>query len=337
MRGTRSILALLATLLIVIAFGHSSVGATADSGFSVQVTPSPLIATIEPGKESTLELRINNTGSTKESYKMALRTFSVDADTGKVDLGNDEPKDIASFVAFEQPAFELEPGQWINQRIHVNTPTEAGFSYSFAVMVLRDESAQQNTGASIQGSVAVFALLNVDKPNATRSLNVLEFSSAKKVYEYLPATLTLKIKNTGNTIIAPKGNIFIARNYTSKNHIKELQINQPGGYIVPGSTRSMPAEWTDGYPEVTSKDGITTRSWDLSKLSQLRIGKYSAKAIVIYDDGVRDVPVEAVVSFWVFPWKILLGASVIVGLVGAGAWSVVKNGARIVKRKPKQE
>jgi archaellum component FlaG (FlaF/FlaG flagellin family) len=268
---------------------------------------------------------------------MALRSFSVDADTGKVDLGNDEPKEIANFVTFEQPNFELEPGQWINQRIYVDTPAEAGFSYSFAVMVVRDEKTLQNTGASIQGSVAVFALLNVNKPDATRSLDVLEFSSVKKVYEYLPATLTLKIKNTGNTIIAPKGNIFIARNYTSKSHIKQLQINQPGGYIVPGSTRSMPAEWIDGYPEVTTKDGVETKNWDLSKLSQLRIGKYTAKAIVIYDDGARDVPVEAVVSFWVFPWKILLGMAVITGLVVAGAWSVVKNGARIVKRKPKQE
>jgi hypothetical protein len=313
-----------------------STKARAESGFALQVTPSPLIATIEPGKESILELRINNTGSTKESYKMSLRAFKVNSDTGKVDLQNDSPKDVESFVTFEQPTFSLESGQWLNQRILINTPKGAGFSYNFAVMIVRDEvSAAPNGGAAIQGSLAVFALLNVNRPDATRKLNVVEFTSTKKVYEYLPATLNLKIKNTGNTIIAPKGNIFITRNETDTSHIKLLQVNESGGYIIPDTTRALLVDWSDGFPSKVTSDGITKLNWDLSKLAQLRIGKYTAKAIVIYDDGTRDVPVEAVVSFWVLPWKILLGFAVILGLLGTGIFSVLKKGSIIIKRKPK--
>lgn len=324
------------TVLMAIVFCVPHRTFAADNGFALQVTPSPLIATIQPGKVSTLELRINNTGTQKESYKMALRSFSVNVDTGKVDLKDDTPKEASNFVSFEQPTFSLEPGQWMNQRIMVDTPADAGFSYSFAIMVLRDETAAAASGgAAIQGSVAVFALLNVDRKDATRKLDVVEFSSSKKVYEYLPAELSLKIKNTGNTIIAPGGNIFIARRYTDTDHIKLLPVNEAGGYIVPGSSRTLSVDWSDGFPVHTTKDGVSKLSWDISKLSQLRIGKYSAKAIVIYDDGARDIPVEAVVSFWVFPWKLMLGALVIVALLGTGVFSVVKKGSGVFKRKPK--
>jgi archaellum component FlaG (FlaF/FlaG flagellin family) len=316
-----------ALLIAVPARAQSS-----DSGFALQVTPSPLIASIEPGKKTTLELRINNTGATTESYKMALRSFTVDAETGKVDLQNDQPKDIASFISFEQPSFVLEPGQWMNQRINVDTPADAGFSYSFAVMVLRDEkTTPQNGGAAIQGSVAVFALLNVNRPDALRQLDVVEFTSSKKVYEYLPTTLSLKIKNTGNTIIAPKGNIFVARNAGDTSHLGLLQINESGGYIIPGSTRVLSANWDDGFPVKTN--GKT--NWDLTKVSHLRIGKYSAKAIVIYDDGTRDIPIEATVTFWVFPWKLILGVVAVVALIVIGIFSVLKKGSKLIKRKPK--
>lgn len=326
-------------LVCAISFlGPSTLAHAADNGFSVQVTPSPLIATLTPGKATVLELRINNTGASKESYKMELRSFSVDSNSGKVDLGSDSPKEVASFVLFQQPTFSLEPGQWIDQRITIDTPADAGFSYNFAVMVLRDEQSDSRSGgAAIQGSVAIFALLNVDRPDATRKLEIVEFSSFKKVYEYLPTTLNLKIKNSGNTIVAPKGNIFISRHYSDSEHIDLLQVNASAGNIIPGSTRLLPVEWTDGFPARESKDGVSKLSWDLSKLSKLRIGKYSAKAIVIYDDGTRDVPVEAVVSFWVIPWKLISGALIILILVFFGVLSVIKKGSKIVKRSPKKE
>ena len=335
----KKLVALFVMLISMVTIAGSTGHAKAvGGGFAIQVTPSPIIATIKPGQKSTLELRINNTGSSKEFYKMELRSFSVDADSGKVDLGTQEPKDVTGFVSFEQPKFSLEPGQWINQRVFVDTPVDAGFSYNFAIMVLRDEVVvPQNGGAAIKGSVAVFALLNVDRPDAVRKLEIVEFSSTKKVYEYLPSTLNLKIKNTGNTIIAPKGNIFISRHYSDNSHVDLLQVNASGGNIIPGSTRLLPVDWDDGFPARATVNGVTKLSWDMSKLSSLRIGKYSAKAIVIYDDGDRDVPVEAVVSFWVIPWKLILGAIVIVALIATGAFSVAKKGSRVFKRKPKEE
>ena len=329
---------LVSVAVLMFVFAPKANAADDDSGFSVQVTPSPLIATIEPGQKSTLELRINNTGSTKESFSMNLRAFTVDKQTGKVDLLKDEPKEVSPFITFSEPTFTLEPGEWINQKVYVDTPKEAGFSYSFALMVVRDESiAPQNGGATIQGSVAVFTLLNVSRPDATRELKVVEFSSPKKVYEYLPTTLSLKIENTGNTIVAPSGNIFISRNADDKDSLKVLQINESGGYILPESSRVLDIEWTEGFPVYETVDGKQKTVWDFSKLSQFRIGRYTAKSIVIYDDGERDIPIEAVVTFWVIPWKLITGFLVAVGLIIVGIVTILKKSTRLLRSKNKSK
>lgn len=317
--------------------GGSLVKAVDDGGFSVQVTPSSLIATIEPGKKSTLELRINNSGSKTETFKMGLSSFSINETTGNVDLGNEEPKDIASFVSFDQPEFSIEPGQWINQRVFIDTPVDAGFSYSFAIMVLRSEKIiPQNGGASLQGSVAVFTLLNVNRSDAVRKIEVLEFTSKQKVYEYLPTEFSITIKNSGNTIVAPKGNVFISRKAGDVNPIDVLQVNQSGGYTLPDTSRKLNMEWNNGFPAYEQVNGVPKLVWDYSNLSKLRIGKYTAKAIVIYDDGERDVPIEAIVSFWVIPWKIIGGLLLLLTLVFVGVFTTIKKSSSLFKRKPKK-
>ena len=45
--------------------------------------------------------------------------------------------------------------------------------------------------------------------------------------------------------------------------------------------------------------------WDWGQASKLRWGKYTAKMLLIYDDGQRDVPIEGEVSFWVVPWRLI--------------------------------
>ncbi|MDO8241293.1 MAG: hypothetical protein Q7T51_04930, partial [Candidatus Moranbacteria bacterium] len=65
--------------------------------------------------------------------------------------------------------------------------------------------------------------------------------------------------------------------------------------------------------------------WDFSQVSKLRWGKYTAKLLLIYDDGKRDVPIEAEVSFWVVPWRIVIGGLLIAIFVFIGMKSTFQN------------
>lgn len=306
------------------------------TGFSLQVTPSPIIETIRPGERSAFELKVQNKNTVSETLKMELRAFSINKETGEIQISEETATNVADFVSFENEIFSVDSGQWYTQKVIVDTPKEAGFSYNFVVLISRQETAPAEQGVSkIEGSVAVFALLNTDRPGAVKKLELENFISLKKSYEYLPAEFELSIKNSGNTIVQPQGNIFLGRSGDEQQPLAVLKVNENDGYIIPDSSRKLKVQWNDGFPSRNEKGELV---WDWSKLSNLRIGRYTAKAIVIYDDGERDIPLESSVTFWVIPWKLLSGLLILLLLVLIGGITVFRKsyGALNTKRKGKR-
>lgn len=332
----------LAGILVLFAgaaggFAYAQDASTGD--FSLQVSPSPIVETIKPGIATNLELKIRNTGSQKEALKMGMRSFTINKDTGEVALGQDEPKEVTEWVRFTDPVFSVEPGEWFTQKFTINTPESAGFSYSFALTISRNQTLQPSEGTTaLEGTVAVFALLSVDKPGAERKFEIELFGASKKLYEYLPADLTATFKNTGNTIVQPSGTIFISRP-GSNDPIATLPVNSSGAYVLPDSSRVLSASWAEGFPVFTktkSADNVaetTKLSWDFSNVHKFRFGTYEAKIVAVYNDGQRDVPVTATVEFRVFPWKMLVIAGIILLVLMVGIVTIIHKAVRVARFK----
>jgi len=191
----------------------------------------------------------------------------------------------------------------------------------------------------------------VQVPNAKRKLQITEFSSDKSTYEFLPASFTIRVKNTGNIHVVPSGTIFVKRGNAT---VATLSINPGQGNILPNSTRTFTVEWNDGFPlyvpkldasgqPISNPDSTTAKTlkWDLSEANKLRIGKYNAQAVLVYDDGTRDVPLEANIGFWVVPWRLVAGFLVVAILAAVGLWAigrkVFKTGKRIGQHSKKDQ
>ena len=313
--------------------------------FSIQVTPSPLVTTLKPGETTNLELKVRNAGATTEELKIAPRTFKVSGDSQDLQISDDQEPEIAKWFKFSPQTFTVSSGQTTTIKITIAVPKEAGFSYAFAMVISRaNATPQQLGGQSIKASVAVFALLNVDRPGAVRSLEISKFTSSKKSYEYLPAEFEIEFKNTGNTIVQPAGTLFIQRGSDDKKPIDTLEVNDAGSYILPGTTRTLKMTWDNGflvYQPKTDDVGNTTQElvWNWNKFGDMRFGQYTAKLVAIYNDGYRDVPLTAEATFWVFPWMIALGVLVVLALLVFGVWSLIAKiiglGKRIKQLKKK--
>lgn len=342
-RGGLVAIALMIGLSVVTPFASAIVNAQATaeapSDFSILVSPSPLFTTVKPGTRADMTLVIKNTGTGTENLEILPRKFSVDENTGEVKF-EDAPSEIADWTTFSQPTFTLKPNQSIDEHIYVDVPENTGFSYSLALMVHRadDKSSTNQSGRKINGSVVVFTLINVDRPGAKRELQVVDFSSKKPIYEYLPATLNIKFKNTGNTILQPYGNIFIQRGSGDKEPLSTLEVNDKAGYILPGSSRLITADWSDGFPvyKLDASTGKTSLDWPWQNMSHFRIGPYTAKLITVYNNGHRDVSIEKEAGFWVFPWKIVLAALVVIAIFGFGLWVMVLKIWRTLRRRGKK-
>lgn len=345
-KRTRVVSGLLAAVVAWSGLASMAHAATPPGNFSLQVSPSPLVETLKPGATTTAKLMIRNTGTATESLKIEPRSFTIDPQTGKVTLQDTEPSVIAHWISFSAPTFTVQPGQWYTQQITIALPQDTGFSYSLALVISRTSNPKiSQSGQQINGSVAVFTLINVDRPGAIRRLEVEKFEPSASIYEYVPATLNTTFKNTGNTIVQPYGNIFIQRGANDKVPLATLPVNDQKGYILPGSDRIITSQWSDGFPlyRVTAQaDGSqkTTTSWDWSQMSHFRIGPYTAKLVAAYNDGRRDVPIEKEVTFWVLPWKIILGAVIVAAVLILGIWTLLRKIWHILhrsKRRAKQQ
>ena len=329
---------LLSPAAILIAFFPARAMAVG-SGFNIQVSPSPLVVTLTPGQRRIATLTVRNLTSHSETLKPRLNGFVTDARTGKIELKPQVALDLDKWVSFKQDTLTIAPGGSQPLEIVYNPPADVGFSYSAAI-VLSSNTAPAPTqgGATIQASIAVFNLVNIDRMDAKRQLTIESFAADKSRYEYLPARFTLTVKNNGNVIGQPTGNIFIQRSFNDSQPLATIPLNASGSYILPGVSRALTSSWESGFPryEITQAgEGTTNLKWNWRNLNQLRIGKYVAKAVLVYNDGQRDVPVVASYTFWVMPWKLLCGVVLLGVLVTTGlvAWGrLLIKGTKKVKK-----
>lgn len=297
---------------------------------SLTISPSTLLLETDPSVPITSSFQVFNNSTENEYLKVSLLKFSAD-ETGSAPIlrefiAEDEYKD---WLKFNTESFVVEPSTWETVQVTFSPPEYAALSYYYAIVVSRQSSLEPQEGeTAVVGAPALLTLVTVRSPYAKQELQLKSFKATKKLFEFLPVEFELTVQNTGNIHIAPIGNIFI--DGLNKKGIGLIEINKTNGLILPGSTRTYTLAWEEGFPKyvpetadgkiVLNEDGSqkTKLKWDFSQAHLLRIGKYTGHLIFIYDNGERDIPTEAKVSFWVLPIRILLALFVVISLAATG-------------------
>jgi hypothetical protein len=318
--------------------------APGEGALVLQVSPLPINLEVDPGKSVSADLRVKQNGSAAARLKVTLMKFRAFGDEGKPELLDRQPgDDYFDWVKFDKPEFDAPPNVWQTVKMTINVPKSAAFGYYYAVAFSRvgDDVKRGNRTNSVAGAAATLVLLDARSPNAKRSLELVSFASVHRIYEFLPANFKITFKNTGNVHVVPHGDIFIMR---GNKQLGVVPINGVFGNILPDSNRIYAADWIEGFPvyEDVVQDGkvkldkkgnhVRKLKWDWGQLTKLRIGRYTGHLFAVYDDGKRDVPIEAEVSFWVIPWRFLAVLVVILALVGFGVYTAVRGTLRGARR-----
>ena len=312
---------------------------------NLTTSPLPIGLKAKPGESASTELRVRNSGSSTEKIKVGLMKFSAYGEEGKPELKErEEGDDYFDWVKFSETEFTAEPNEWKTIKMKIDLPKNAAFGYYYAVTFTRasSENAKGDLQQGIKGGIATLVLLEAEVPNAKRELSLESFTVGKRTYEFLPAKFDIKLHNSGNVHSAPSGTIFINK---GDKQVAAVPVNATLGNILPDSNRIYNAEWSDGFPvykpkeengKVVSKDGkpVYQLDWDASKLRNLRFGKYTATLVMAYDDGTRDVPLEATLTFWVIPWRIIFVGLLVLLFAGIGIWVTARKGFLKVRKKP---
>jgi hypothetical protein len=347
-KGKRLLIAGLLSVVTAFVLAPLSRAQTDPGALNLTTSPLPVNLTAKPGTTVTTELRVKNSGTKAETLKVGLMKFAAYGEEGKPQLKDREAgDDYFDWVSFSENSFTVQPNEWKSINMTVKLPKSAAFDYYYAVTFSRADPSVANTDrqAKVQGGTAILVLLEADVPGAKRTAELTSFTTTHKVYEFLPAEFSIKVKNTGNVHIAPTGTIFITK---GGKQVATAEVNTTAGNILPSSSRIFTSSWGDGYPvykqeeadgKTALKDGkpVVTLHWDNARLGKIRYGKYTAHLTLVYDNGQHDVPIDASVSFWVIPWRLIGFALIPLVAFGVLGYKYIKLRRRLKTMQSKQK
>jgi hypothetical protein len=337
------------TALFFAVFGVLVTGITgngnAASPISSSLTTSPaaINLVVKPGSSISTTLQIMNNNTQAELINTKVETFSAFGTSGQAKITPAASGDLSvNWVHLAQSSFVAQPSVWTQDKLTISLPSSATLGYYLAIIFQPQIGITPTTPETnvIEGSNAILVLIDTHSTNETRELTVPNFSVSQGLYEYLPASFSITVHNDGNIFVAPQASIYISHNANFTSTIDTLDVNKGAGNVLPDSNRIFQANWGNGFPYYQQKtlDGQPVYKsgkpemqlkWDFTNLGSFRFGKYYAKLVMVYNNGTRDIPITSVVSFWVVPWKILLGLLVIAVIIIFGLYSM---GRSIVRR-----
>lgn len=342
MRYGKKLLFLPLILFISLVVIFSSRTLAQESNYDVTVSPVFFDLTTNPGGTVSDRIRVRNNTSSPIPVKVEVKRLTGD-ENGELTFNEDNSDNSLDWINFQDTTVTLAPLEFTNIPFTIEVPEDAAYGYYYAINLTQAESGTDSTGAAISGAAAIPVLLNVRKDGAKAELKLNEFEVESFINDTLPVNFNVKLENTGNVHVRPRGNIFISG--MGKDNITSIDINPNGAAIIPNTVRTFPASWTagflvkeqvieDGQPKIDS-DGrpVMKLKINWNKVTEMRLGKYTANLIVVYDDGTRDVPIESSKSFWVIPWKALIVAIIAVVILVLGVRFIFR---RMVNREVKR-
>lgn len=318
------------------------------SGLSLTISPVFLNLTAYTGKTVKSKIKLTNNNPFAERYKLTVMKFKPD-EKGEsiIPMESDTNDESLSWIKILQPEVTVEANASKTVEFEVKVPDYAFLGYYFGISVQRAKEQFERTDTTkVVGQAIMPIMLDVVRAGDKGQLFVdgdasiykraelVSFTTSSWWYEYLPTEFEVKFKNIGKVHLAPFGDIVIQQGDVD---LGSVPFNETGGNTLPGVTRIYKSSWSDGFivrepvkkgaDFVLDKNGNKTYKtvikWD--SVTKMRIGKYTAKAIVVYNNGRNDVPIEAMVSFWIIPWKIILVITLILALLVFGIKSAISN------------
>ena len=247
---------------------------------------------IDPGGSAQDIVKLRNVGEQTQTFYPEVLDFKALNETGTPQFILSQESEnytysLASWVKMSKEGITLKPNESAALNFTINVPKDAEAGGRYAG-ILFGTSPPQASGNQIAISNKVGSLILVRiNGDAKEEANLKEFTTPKNFYEYPPVDFVVRVENTGNVHVIPKGTIEV-KNWFGAT-VATADVNSKNGSVLPGSIRK--------YDKAT--DSLT---WQPKGLS---IGKYTANLRLAYG-GATGKQIVGSLSFWVIPWKLLL-------------------------------
>lgn len=274
-------------VFLLVLFVFPVAVANAQNVAGIEITPGIIEEGADPGEVFTTEVSVTNVSDTTETYYLIKRDISG-VRQGNVPVFAEEGQEVTGFelsewVSLPDGPIDLDPGQQIRVPITITVPDDATPGSHFGgIFVSREPPRLRQIGAGVGYDVGSIISIRISG-DVVESARIRAFSTDRLIYSTPNVTFETRVENPGNVLIRPRGPLEVKNMFGDQ--VGLLIVNDDGGGVFPGTTRSFDVVWED--------DGIG-------------FGRYQAIVALGYGQGGGQATVDATVSFWILPLNIIL-------------------------------
>lgn len=259
------------------------------------VGPGRAEIVVSPGETIIQEITVTNRISENRTFKLHVDDITGSADgSSAVSLtdGARGPYSIRDYISFPENSFTLGLGERARIPVTITIPADAepGGLYGSVLISTERTSAEGNIASRSPIIARIGSLFFVTiRGEVERSGSVKGISTVdgKWWYEEGPVNLSILYENTGSVHVNPYGEIAITNMFGEQVGFVELEP----WFVLPKSLRSRDVLWD----------------------REFLLGRYTVTAKI--NRGYDDVIDEVTTTFWVLPWKIVLGVFGIIFII----------------------
>ncbi len=290
------------------------------------MSPTRLELDADPGKSTTLNIKIYNDEKVKRTYYLSAAKFETQGETGDPVFVPSERDGLVSWFSFPD-SVEVGGQQYKEVAVSVNVPENAApGGYFAAVFASVIPPTNNDPGAvSIQSDVGTLVLFRVNG-DFPKDDSIVEFDTKNKKHWYskIPIEFFFRFRNAGADRAQPLGDITIRNTFGQVTKI--IAANKGAGNVLPQSIRRFDSAWVNAggddieqhtgpvnYPKFKNYWTHVQYEWN-----NFAFGRYTANLKVTVNNDASRVHNEKV-AFWVIPWhliSVILGAIIAERLLG---------------------
>lgn len=326
MKHVKSLVLAAFAVLLSVSYVLPAAQASAVSSSALSIAPKKNYV-IEPGSGVQDKLTISNLDQDSD-LNLTLRvidfSFTGNGGTPKLFLDTSTPQttwSLRSYLKIPQTV-TIEPGKSKQVDLNLAIPKSHGAGSYYSAIVYSSGSGQGgNIGLNASGVTLVF----VNVPGKVKEdLQFTHLGAYDKAaqgdlsgYHYFnakaPDTIAYTLKNNGNVVEAPAGNITLRDIFGRTTTINEL--NPSDSLALIGQERTF-MTCIKLKPEDVKLGGSTTKAATCDN-SGLWPGYYSVSADLFYgQNGNLTQEVTKVGGFWYLPWWFIGLVIVVLGVAG---------------------
>lgn len=272
--------------LMTLSFGTSLYRAEAQ-GTGVSIKPAMIEETLDPGVIKNYSLTIENLNNDEQLYYLFTRNIKGVRDGGvPIFASETEEKtgyELTDWIKLPISEITIPGNSKSTVDFEMSVPENAAPGSHFGGVFISVEPPEfEKSGAAVGYQVANIVSIRV-AGEALEQASVRQFSTSRFLYGSQNVDFSVRIENSGNTLLRPSGPLEIYN--MLGNRVGSLTFNSEQAAVFPHDTREF-----------------TNINWTGDSIG---FGRYEAIVSPVYGDQGAKKTMSSTVTFWILPMNII--------------------------------